>query len=412
MHKKFDNLISVEEAKSQIRKYLEIPVAGESIMLENSVGRILLADVIAPSDSPYLPRSAMDGYAVISDEITGASDQNGIKLKIAGRIEIGMSPPDFSGSGICAKIPTGGSVPECFDTVIPIEEIREERNSVTILQYFPKGSNIDPKGSDYSRGEILVHKGQIIRSKDISVIASAGIKTLEVLRKIKVGIAPTGNELISRDSEPVPGKVYESNGWGIKAALEETGIFEPWHYGILSDRLDNISVTLRKMVSENDLVITTGGTSAGDHDFVYRAIGETEPGIIFHGMKAKPGKPTLYALVGKKSVISLPGPPVAAMMILYEIFIPILYEKVSGKGIRVKMRAKLGRSVRISKHRLNLIPVSVSNDHDITVFPIHGGSGAMTRLSNAQAYMVIDGNTDTLEEGTEVEVIPFSVLPL
>lgn len=412
MHKKFENLISVEEAKSLIRKNLVLPVAGESIMIEDSIGRVLLSDIIAAGDSPYLPRSAMDGYAVRAEDITGTSEENAVKLKIAGRIEIGEKTPEISGTHICAKIPTGGSVPEYFDTVVPIEHIRENGDSIQILKFFKKGSNIDPKGSDYAKGEILVHRGQIIRSKDISVIASAGIKSLEVLKKIRVGIAPTGNELIPRDSELIPGKVYESNGWGIKAALEETRLFDAQHYGILSDNLDNISDTIGKMAGENDLVITTGGTSAGDHDYVYRAIEKTEPGIIFHGMKSKPGKPTLFAVVDHTPVICLPGPPVAAMMLLYEIFIPILYEKTSLKGIPVRMRAKLGKTTKISKNRLNLIPVSLKDEGTLTATPIHGGSGAMTRLSNAQAYITVYGNVDFLEAGTEVEVIPFSVMPL
>ncbi len=412
MHKKFENLISVEEARDLIRKHIALPVESEKINLGESLRRMLIDDIVAPRDSPSLPRSAMDGYAVRAEDIRGASEANPVSLRIEGEVLIGEMPLECDGPGICARIPTGGNVPDNFDTVVPVEYTKEDDGSVKIKQYFESGSNVDPAGSDYREGEILTRKGRVIRSKDVAVIASIGNSDVNVLKKIKVGIAPTGNELMPAGFMPTPAKIYDSNGWGIKAALDETNLFAARHYGILRDNKEELANGIRKMLMENDLVITTGGTSAGEMDLVYHVLEEMEPGIIFHGISTKPGKPTLLAVAGDKAVISLPGPPVSAMMILYEIFMPILYEKIGMIGIPIKMRAKLAQPAKISRGKRNLVPVSISDEGELLAYPLPGGSGAVTRLSRAQGYFSHPGDTDMLEEGTEVSVIPFSVMPM
>ncbi len=412
MHKRFDKLITVEEARSLIRKNLNLPVEEEKINLGDSLGRMLISDVVAPMNSPMLPRSAMDGFAVRHSDIEGAGKGRPIELSVAGSVSIGEEPQEYSGENICVKIPTGGAVPEFFDAVVPVEFTEELDGNVAVNESFQAGANIDPAGSDYREGEILLRKGTVIRSKDVSVLASIGKSDVDVLKRIRVGVAPTGNELMPAGFMPTPSKIYDSNGWGIKAVLDEANQFVARHYGILHDNQEEISGGIRKMLMENDMVITTGGTSAGEQDMVYRVVAEAEPGIIFHGIRTKPGMPTLLSISDGKPVIGLPGPPVSAMMVLYEIFMPVIFEKLGLSGIPIRMHAKLSEDTRISRGKRNLIPVSLQDNGELLATPLPGGSGAVTRLSRAQGYFSYEGDSEVLEAGTKVSVVPFSVMPM
>lgn len=412
MSKRFDQLLTPEEAVKLIRKNVTIPRNTEWVDVERAFGRLAFSQVIAETESPIFPRSAMDGFAVKSTDLMGATDDNPRILRIAGEVVMGEIPPETPGTGICFRIPTGGSVPENFDTVVPVEDVEVSGGKVTIAGEFKKGLNIDAPGSDYRKGQILLQAGKIVRSNDIASLASTGVSKIEVLRKPRVGVAPTGNELISHGSERVAGKIYDSNGPAIIAAFNETGVFDAVHYGISEDEHEKIRSVVLKMLAENDIVVTTGGTSAGDHDLVYRILEEMEPGIIFHGLSSKPGMPTLFAVAGEKPVIGLPGPSVSAMMVLYDLFLPVLIEKAGVIGHRLSIQATLDADTRITVGRRNLIPVSLSYGKNNLAHPIQGGSGAVARLSEAQGYFVCEGDVDTLKSGTEVSVFLFSVMPI
>lgn len=408
-----ENLRTVDEAKSLLRNSIRLPREVEKINLGDSLRRVVFSDIVAPQSSPMQPRSAMDGIAVKSNEILNATDDNRIELRVSGEIGIGEPPVEFEGDKICVKIPTGGGVPENFDAVVPVEYVDFHEDRAIVRKYFEQGSNIDPVGSDYKQGEILLRKGILVRSKDVSAIASLGLSDVDVVKKVKVGIAPTGDELMPAGYMPTPSKVYDSNGWGIKAALEETNQFSVRHYGIMRDNQEEISLTIRKMLMENDIVVTSGGTSAGEKDLVSKVLSEMDPGIIFHGLKTKPGMPTLFSMSENKPVIGLPGPPVSAMMVLYEVFIPILLEKLELHGLRIRLKAKLSAGVRLSKNKTNLVPVSLTGNDELIAEPLMGASGAVSRLSRAEGYFVQDGGLiDSLDSGTEVMVVPFSVLPM
>lgn len=412
MNRKFVSLVSTDEAESLLRKALVLPVGIEIVETVASTGRLLVSDIVAEKPSPAYSRSAMDGFAVRASDLTGVSEKNPGVLEIAGEVLIGNTSREFHGSGICVRVPTGGAVPEFFDTVVPIEHTTLSGNSVVISREFKKGSNIDASGSDYGKGQVLLKSGIILRSKDIAVATSAGVHEIPVLKKIKVGVSPTGNELVPAGSELEAGKIYDSNGPAVIAAFNETGLFEARHYGIINDEREEMQDALRKMIAENDLVVTTGGTSAGDHDLVYRILGEMKPGIIFHGVAVKPGMPTLLAVSGKKPVIGLPGPSVSAMMILYDLFLPALYEKAGFEGNAVQIRAVLESDTMIARGRKNLIPVALHYGRSISARPVPGGSGRVSRLSEAQGYFTDPGNSDSIRAGTEVMVFPFSIMPV
>ncbi len=410
MRKEFGKLLSVNEVRELIKNRLVLPIEPEIINVENSMGRMIFIDICAGKDNPILPRSAMDGFAVRSKDTMEAAGENEVEITISGEVRIGEFPEHQDGDRICIRIATGGYVPESFDAVVPVEQTEEYDGKIIINNRYRPGENIDPKGSDYKEGEVLLRRGTIIKSKDILAMTSLGKGSVEVLKKVKVAVSPTGNELVPFGSKAPDFSIYDSNSWGVKTALEEVGQFEVRHHGILRDEESLVSEAMAVMLKQSDLVITTGGTSTGEKDLVYKVLEEYEPGIIFHGIGTKPGMPSLFAIAGGKPVIGLPGPPVSAMMVLYELFIPGMLENLGISGLPVKIRARLGERARITRSRYNMIPVALNQEsgREPVVYPLPGGSGAVSRLAKAQGYIVHPGGLDFLEAGTEVMVMPFS----
>ncbi|MCL4332526.1 MAG: molybdopterin molybdotransferase MoeA [Candidatus Thermoplasmatota archaeon] len=411
LHKSFDSLIPVQEARRILGKAMKLPIVPENISLDQAAGRMVISDFFAQESSPGFPRSAMDGYAVRSADIENASLEHPVRIRVGGDILIGEVPHRAGKDATCMKIPTGGYVPEPFDAVIPVERATLDGEDIIAIERLKPGSNIDPEGSDYRKGEVLIRKGTILRSKDIIAIASQGKQNVRVLKKIRIGIVSTGNEITPVGGHLEPGARYDSNSWGIMAALGETGQFTATNYGIAKDTRDETESLIKRVFKENDLVITTGGTSAGEKDYVYRAASDMSPGIQFHGLKVKPGMPALFALNANKGMIGLPGPSVSAMMLLYDLFMPEMLSTLGATGIPIQMKYSLARDLRLSRGRLNLVPVSLSMEAR-KACPLTGGSGALGRLPRANGYIALEGDVDVLREGAEVWVRPFSPLPM
>ena len=319
----FHSLIDTEEARRLASENIAIRKSTEEIDLDNSLGRVLSGDILAPINTPPFNRAIKDGYAVRSDDIGEAGENFPVRLKISGTVDIGHEPRFSVETGTCVKVPTGGVMPEGSDSVVMVEYTREDGDDVLIYRSSVRGENIALAGSDMPRGELIVRDGTRIGAREIAVISALGIPRVRVHGRIRIGIASTGDELMQPGDPAVKGKIYESNGRTIKALLDrEVGLFNATFYGTLPDIEDTIRKQIDRMTDENDIVIVSGSTSAGEKDMVYRILGEYDPGTVFHGIKIKPGKPTLLARKGQKIIIGLPGLPVSAMMTFLAIFFP------------------------------------------------------------------------------------------
>lgn len=384
-----------------------LSIGCEEIPVESSLGRVACEDITLPIPSPPFPRSLVDGYAVLYDDVASASRDNPARLKLAGRIGVGVGADHIEiRQGTCYEVATGSHIPRNTDLVIPVEYAEERGDEIIIYRSLRIGSNIAYPGSDMPSGSVIARRGWVIDEKTLSALASAGIKRISVYRKPKVCLIVTGRELLEPGEPLRPGMVYESNLRTLKALLELGG-FSTEALGIVGDDWDEVRRSILTGVEKCDLVITTGGTSAGVEDYVYRVIGEAGR-IVIRGIRYKPGKPLTLGIIGGKPVIGLPGNPVSVLM-LSKTVLERLLERVRGVDEIPRApphgRAKILRRISGSEGRVTHVPsILIKGPGGLFILPWVLESYMVSRLSLADVYIEIHySRGKPLEVGEEVE---------
>lgn len=405
----YKKLVSFNDAVALARENLK-PLSGtERIPITEGTGRILSGNVSAPRNNPPFNRSTMDGFAVRARDIAGISEAEPAVLPVVGESFIGQARKRMEGERCCFRISTGAIIPEGADSVVKVEDTEDIGNGkVRIMESVSSGTNIAEAGSDISCGELLMLPGKEIDTNDIAVMASLGIHEIEVYRKLRVSVISTGNELISHTQPYREGSISDANGIALCNELGSYRFIEATYAGIVNDDYGEIKGTIENCLAGSDIVILSGGSSAGESDLVYRIIDEMEPGMVFHGVLVKPGLPTALGRSGAKVVIGLPGFPVSSMMIFRSIFLKAILnagrlelETAPGKGVlAVNLKLEMGKQ--------NLIPVTVSKGARQRVYPVTGLSGSISRFISTAGFISLEGNTKFLDAGTEVEVIRWS----
>ena len=407
----FHKLMSVEEAFNAISGKLPLkPIGYEVIELANAYGRILGENIIANIDLPSFDRSLMDGYAVIAEDTFEADDHSPIKLKVLGKIEPGEEPKIRVKHGSAIEISTGAAIPPGANAVVMVEYTKRVNDIVEIYRPVSPSENIAYAGSDLMIGEKILRRGTILTPREIGVLAALGRNKVKVYRKPKIPIISTGRELIEPGEKIKPYKVYDVNTYTISAAVKEAG-GEPIIIGIAGDNYKEIKEKIEKSLQIGDLILISGGTSAGIGDIVYKVMGEISE-IIVHGLKVKPGKPTVIGITEGKLIIGLPGWPVSALTIFNILVKPIIH-MLSGK---TKTEKQLYREVRVAsriipaKGRMNLIPISIiiNEKGEEIAYPLLKHSGAIATLTRADGYLIIPENINLIEAGEKVKARLFS----
>ncbi len=405
MHKPL-SVKTLEEAREEFAKYYEPAQKTEKIPLENASGRILSGDVKSQIDLPPFDRSVYDGFAVRGEDTFGAEEDNPIELSKKGEIHAGEKPQIEITQENCAKIATGAVVPEGADAVVMVEDSNEKGEKVEIRRAVSPGENISAKGSEIKKGEIITKEGQKISPQVRGALFAAGVKKVKVIKKPKVAVISTGEEVVKPEKSLETGELYDVNGPAICNAVELCG-GESSYLGIVGDELSDVKDLVGEAISSHDVVITSGGSSAGSKDIVPEAINQLgEPGVIIHGLAQKPGKPTLVSMVEDKPIFGLPGYPVSALMVFDQLVAPYIRE-VSGvrEPERKTISGKLSRKVLTARGRRELVPVSVIESEDeYIVKPLREGSGAITSLANADGYIDVSLDREILEEEEKVTI--------
>jgi molybdopterin molybdotransferase len=318
-------MISVDEALNRILNQLYTLDTEEKQLLD-CIGQVIAEDIYAPFNLPNYDNSIMDGFAVKASDIRGASGDNPVVLKITGKISAGMAIDMKVGNHESVMIMTGSMIPDGADVVVPFEntdandkQSKDNKQGVSIYQEFEVGANIRKSGSDVKQGNLVIKKGQLINSAEIGFLASIGRDKVQVIRRPVVAVLATGNELTNFGEKLTRGKIYNSNSFALAAQIIEFGGI-PRLLGVARDNLDKLSKVFREE-TEYDLLITSGGVSAGQYDFVRDAL-ESEGKIEFWQVRMKPGKPLTFGMLGdkkKRPHLGLPGNPVSCMVTL-EIF--------------------------------------------------------------------------------------------
>ena len=405
--------ITVEDARKCLMQHLKWKQDGEKVFLDEAYGRYLLKDVLAPEDIPSFDRSTMDGFAVRAGDTFGASVSLPAYLKMAGEILMGQETIGFLKTGEVWAIPTGGMLPSGADAVVMLE-YTEELNEYTIGITRPvaPGENVVRRGEDVSKGSLVFRSGHRLRPQDIGLLAALGMAAVEVRNPIRAGIISTGDEVVDANETPQPGQVRDVNSYTLYSLVMESGGL-PILYGVVPDDFTALHDLMMKALDENDLVLVSGGSSVGARDVARGVIASLgKPGVLFHGISIRPGKPTIGAVVKGKPVFGLPGHPVSAMVVFDLLVKPLIkyncYPDEKGNNLEFPLRAYLTRNVRSAAGREDYIRVKLSEkDRRLCAEPVLGKSGLIATMVKADGLAKIPASREGIEAGEEVEVKVF-----
>ncbi len=368
----------------------------EEIDFISSMGRVIAENILSDIDIPPFNRAAVDGYACRKDDLT--SD-----LEVAGVISAGTEPLPPPGKDQCFKIMTGGVVPEKCDMVFMVEDAEVLPSGKVRFRGFSLKNNISLRGEDIKAGTTVLQAGKIIEPQDIAVMASAGCSRVKVRKKPKLAVISSGNELVEPSRIPAPGQIRDSNSYQLMAQAERAGA-SPGFYGIARDDENETFQLISRAISENEIVVITGGVSMGDYDFVPSVMERAGVTILFTKIAVQPGKPTTFGLHPEALVFGLPGNPVSSF-IQFEVLVRPLIEVMTGSITRQKeLIMRMGSDYsRRTADRMGWHPVSI--DPDGYAIPVeYHGSAHIASLSGADGIMRIPEGIYRIEKGGLVNV--------
>jgi putative molybdopterin biosynthesis protein len=407
----FLEVVSAEEARVRFEQHLDLgPLPAETVTLSDSRTRVLANDVVAAVDAPPFDRSNVDGFALRASDTVGATDGNPKIFSLnAEVIACGDMPAVTVFPGTCTAIATGGVIPRGADAVVMIEQtelIEDGHLRIELRRAATPGQYVSYAGSDIARGETLLRRGTRIGAREIGMLAACGRDRIEVVRRPKVAVVSTGNELVEPGRPLRPAGVYDSNGAIVAAAVAEAG-GEPVLLGALPDDAVVLEKTVREALAGCDMVILSGGTSKGAGDLSHRVVSQLgKPGILVHGVALKPGKPLCLGVIGDKPVVVLPGFPTSAIFTFHAFAAPVIRARAglpsesaetTGARVPVRIASELGRK--------EFVLVSLIEGEQGTIaFPTGKGSGAVTSFSQADGFLEIDALASALDADSETQV--------
>ena len=395
--KKLD-ILSFDEAKARALKNAQKVLSSEVIFLNDALGRVLAEDIIVRKNVPSFNNSALDGFAFRYEDIDD-------KLKVVATIYAGDEPKELLQKNECYKIMTGAKVPSDADTIVAIEDCLEVSDEyIKVPIYLKKGNALRLKGEELKKGEALFKKGEKITSSVIALLAAQGIPTVKVYKKLSIAVASTGNELKEPWEEASEDEIYNANSFGIIAQLKEYG-FEPDYVGVIPDDLKKTVEFIDKL-KDYDVIITTGGISMGDADFLEEAFLKNGLKELFHGVNVKPGRPTMMGQMGKTFVMAMPGNPLTTMLNLLLLSMPVLLKLQGFKNFNLStIKATNVKEFKFKPNRTNLVLGYYKNGEFKVTRDNKIGSGMLLPLYESNAVMITKEGQSLVKAGDEVEAV-------
>ncbi|MBI1913557.1 MAG: molybdopterin biosynthesis protein [Planctomycetes bacterium] len=430
----FLDVIDRDEAERRFRAVLDLaPLEAEEVALAELLGRVLAADVVAPVDVPSFDRSNVDGYAVRAEDVYGCSEEQPARLQLAGEPILPGAPAHLATvlPRTAVPIATGAMIPRGANAVVMVEDTDLELNrrsekegsegTLLVRRPLAPGANVTFAGTDIGQGETVLRRGEVLTSRETGVLAALGVPGAAVVRRPRVAIVSTGDELIPPGAAMRPGLIYDSNGVVLADAVRELG-GEPLPLGIVADDPARLEAVLHRALADGaDVLLLSGGTSKGAGDVSYRVVKALgEPGILAHGVALKPGKPLCLAAVRvvrngvtrTVPVVVLPGFPTSAIFTFREFVAPVI-RRLGGRPEAASsvVQARLPFRVNSERGRTEYLLVglveSLEGDPPLAGYPMGKGSGSVTSFSRADGFVVIPRQREYLEAG---EVVPVHLL--
>ena len=397
------NSMPVAKARAFIHQFLS-PVRGTlRVPVRSALGRVLAEDILSPVDVPSHRNSAMDGWAMRgADLAAGEATLAEIGVSFAGK--------PFSGkvaAGQCVRIMTGGVVPEGADTVVMQERAKANGKSITFAAGQKTGQNVREAGEDLKRGSLALKRGRIVRPAELGLIASLGVGEVAVYRPLRVAFFSTGDELKSIGTSLGEGEIYDSNRYTLHGMLTRLGC-EVRDMGVVRDDPELIERAFAEASANADVVVTSGGVSVGEADFVKSMLGKLGE-VVFWKIAMKPGRPLAYGKIGAAHFFGLPGNPVSVMVTFYQFVRDALLVLMGADPVapiptfRATCTAKLKKAPGRTEFQRGIL--SQAADGTLAVKPTgEQGSGILKSMSDANCFIILGDDTGNVEAGTSVEV--------
>ena len=395
-------VLSVEEAREHILSTVDV-LAPETVSLLDAAGRVLAESVAADRDIPPVTNAAMDGYAVRGEDVTGDT----VRLRVVGEVAAGHEAETTVGSGEAMRIMTGAPVPEGADTVVRFERTRAEGDEVVILETPSPGKNVRQAGEDVRQGQVVLARGKVLRPQEVGMLAALGHLEVAVIRRPRVGILGTGDEVVPPEQTPGPSQIRDANSYTVAAQVARYG-GAPLILGVAHDEEELVRRGIQQALERAvDFIITSGGVSVGDFDLVKQGM-DAGGEMRFWSLNMKPGRPMAFGVIGGIPLLGLPGNPVAAM-ISTRLFARPALRKMEGftEWSEPMVRARLTEAIERKdgrRHYLRVILQERDAGYEATLTGDQG-SGILNSLVQADGLAIIPEDARHLPAGSEVEVL-------
>jgi molybdopterin molybdotransferase len=397
-------MIQVQEALDKILCQIQFKGV-ERVPLGQALGRVLTEDVVSRINNPPLDNSAMDGYAVIAEDIQSATPENPVKLEMIEEIAAGYTAKGILKPGQTMRIMTGAPIPPGADAVLMQEDTQKDGNAILCLDKADVAENIRRAGEDVKIGEGVIKKGTTLSPAHIGMLAVIGRSQIAVSQRPTVAILSTGDEILELDETPQGPQIFNSNGHMLAAQIKSAGGI-PVYLGIAKDTEKDLMEKF-EWALKADIVVSSGGVSVGDYDLVKSSLQKMGQDMLFWKVAMKPGKPLAFGRIGKTPIFGLPGNPVSSFVSFEQFVRPSLRKVLGCSDLSHKtVQAKLTRTINKKPGRLHFLSSIVSwTDGEYTVTPAgEQGSGILKSAANANGLLIFPLEAEEIKQGQEVAV--------
>lgn len=397
-------MITVEEALEKILSRIH-PLGSEKVSILEALGRVMAENIYANRDIPPLDNSGMDGYAVRSEDIQNASSSQPVRLEVIEDLPAGFVSKKRVEKGKAIRIMTGAPIPKGADTVVPVEDAKQDDQFVLIFTTLPSDENIRKAGEDVKEGERVISAGDLIRPSEVGMLASVRRSFVSVYQRPLVAILCTGEELVDVDGILDEVKIVSSNSYTLAAQVRDCGAI-PVQLGIVRDRKEEIKEKLLQGIRA-DVLISSAGVSVGDYDFVKDALKDLGMEMIFWKVAMQPGRPLVFGTIQGKPVFGVPGNPVSSMVSFEQFVRPSLLKMMGHRQLyRPVIEAVLKEDIRKKPGRRHFMRAFVSFEKDQYFASVTGpqGSGILKSMVKANGLVIVPEDREIVKAGERVKV--------